>query len=397
MSAHHGRPEQHWGVLTALVLLGALLVAVVIQNRAHTEPTVLVAVGLALAFFVTRLLCTRLPQGDEVCIVLMVGLSALGLAEVEITVAAALAAGLVDAVARYTRATRADAMRRATDAVRGAAVLAVLSPWQLVLQPRLQATAVDDLVLLLVLFAGASYMVVDLVTIAMMGGSEHGSSVVSRAQSLLRPLATVYLVHIAMAGVVLRVFPVLGAWAFAMALLLTLILQNSSNLYLRIRRAYAETIGALARAAELDRPQDTGHAQRVADLAVAVGRDLGLTGHALEQLGYAALLHDIGRIGYGGERDDTGHARRGADIVASIPFLADVAPLIEEHHEGTSDVPLGAAIVGVCSDYDRLRLESGARSAVSVMQGRETGDRLRVVQSLERVIARSWDPGGSMP
>jgi putative nucleotidyltransferase with HDIG domain len=379
-------------ILAALVLQGFLLATVVIQNRDHTEPTALVAIGLARAFLVTRLLCTRLPQGDEVCVVLMVGLSALGLAEIEIAVAAALGAGLVDAVARYTRATRDDAVRRVLDAVRSAAVLAMLSPWQLVLQPRLEARAVDDLVLVLVLFAGVSYMILDVLTIAMMGGPEHGTSAIARARSLLRPLSAVYLVHIAMAGVVLRVFPVLGAWAFAIALLLTLILQNSSNLYLRIRRAYAETIGALARAAELDRPQDTGHAQRVADLAVAVGRDLGLTGHELEQLGYAALLHDIGRIGYG--RDDTGHARRGADIVASIPFLADVAPLIEEHHEGATEVPLGAAIVGVCSDYDRLRLQGGAQSAVGIMRSRETGERLRVLESLSRVTAQSWGPAG---
>ena len=145
-----------------------------------------------------------------------------------------------------------------------------------------------------------------------------------------------------MAAVAIRLYVESGAWAFPIALLLTLILQNSFNLYLRIRRGYSETISALAHAAELDRPHDSGHSRRVADLSIAVGRYIGLSSRDLERIGYAALLHDIGRMGEAGGESAEAHAHRGAEIVASVPFLADVAPLIDQPGSGDAPQPIGA-------------------------------------------------------
>ncbi len=179
------------------------------------------------------------------------------------------------------------------------------------------------------LVAGMMYSGLDILTMAVQQRIAGGLPVAQGIATLQRPLATMYLVHLAMAAVAVRLYAESGAWAFPIALLLTLILQNSFNLYLRIRRGYADTIGALAHAAELDRPHDSGHARRVADLAVAVGRRMGLSSRELERIGYAALLHDIGRMGDVGDDMSGVHAHRGAEIVASIPFLEHVAPLIE--------------------------------------------------------------------
>lgn len=203
--------------------------------------------------------------------------------------------------------------------------------------------------------------------------------------ALQRPLVTMYLVHIAMAAVAVRLYAESGLWAFPIALLLTLILQNSFNLYLRIRRGYADTISALAHAAELDRPHDSGHARRVADLAVAVGRRMGLSSHDLERIGYAALLHDIGRMGELADDTSGVHAQRGAEIVASIPFLAEVAPLIDRPADDGAQ-PIGAEIVRVCSRYDRLRAEVGASSALETLAEEAGGLKGRVLEILSEVI-----------
>jgi putative nucleotidyltransferase with HDIG domain len=198
------------------------------------------------------------------------------------------------------------------------------------------------------------------------------------------------MVHITMAAVALRVYPSLGMWGLAIALLLTLILQNSFNLYLRIRRAYAQTITALAHAAEMDRPQDVGHAERVADLAIAVGRESGLSSIDLERVGYGALLHDIGRIGYEGEDADTRHPVRGAEIVEAVPFLEGVAPLIRYHRDSDDDdaAPEGAVIVGVCCRYDSLRSRIGAKAALERLEAEEEGRRLRAARTLASVVSR---------
>ena len=56
---------------------------------------------------------------------------------------------------------------------------------------------------------------------------------------------------------------------------------------------YAETFGRFADKAE---GYDNGHSQKIADLAVKIGAEKGLSEHRLEGLRFAAILHDIGEI-----------------------------------------------------------------------------------------------------
>jgi len=346
------------------------------------------ATGLAGAFFVTRLLTIRLPQGDDVYVTLVVGLCALAIADVPVALSASLGAGVVDSLARASHSTRHLTFQRALDTVRATAVLGMMAPWQLLLRPLSVEGQVDDRIVVAVLAAGICYAVVDVVTVAVQQRIAGGLPAFQGISTLLRPLGTMYLVHLAMAAVVVRLYAVGFAWSFPIALLMTLILQNSFNLYLRIRRGYVETIGALARAAELDRPHDEGHARRVADLAVAVGRRMGLASAELERIGYAALLHDIGRMGSARDNDAASRAQRGAEIVASIPFLQDVAPLIAWHEtvEGSPDVPIGASIVRLCSHYDRLRSEAGAQGALEQLAREAGGIHGRVLETLDEVV-----------
>jgi hypothetical protein len=302
---------------------------------------------------------------------------------------AASVAGALDVAVRMSQDGVPLAAGRLADLARSVSVLALLSPWQVFVRPLATATTVNETVLLIGVAMGLSYAILDVMTIAAQQWAAGGPGVLEGFFSLVRPLGSVYMVHIAMAAVVLRVYPSLGAWGLAIALLLTLILQNSFNLYLRIRRAYAQTIKALAHAAEMDRPQDVGHAERVADLAIAVGRESGLSSIELEHVGYGAILHDVGRIGYEGEDADFKHPVRGAEIVEAVPFLEGVAPLIRHHRDADDDVvPEGAVIVGVCCRYDRLRSHIGARAALERLEAEEEGRRLRVAKTLASVVSR---------
>jgi putative nucleotidyltransferase with HDIG domain len=315
----------------------------------------------------------------------MVGLTALVLAPIEIVLGAAAVGGAAEVLLTSGQTSQRRLSARMLDIPRRINVLALMAPAQLVL--RLED---GERMFLPVILAGIAYVVLDVSTVALqLRLTPHGLGP-SGVLSVFRPLASVYMVHIAMAAVALRVYPVLGAWAVGIALLLTLILQNGLNLYFRIRRAYTETISVLAQAAELDRPEDAGHARRVADLAVAVARRIGMSSRDLEHVDYAALLHDVGRIGYDGDPSDVAHAVRGAEIVAAVPFLASIAPIIARHHDPDSadaePLPVGAAIVGVCSEYDRLVREHGARRALEILRERERGVRLLVVDELSEVL-----------
>ncbi|MHB8050489.1 MAG: HD-GYP domain-containing protein [Coriobacteriia bacterium] len=372
----------------SLVLLAVIGTAALLWTRSSVDVTAFNVsnfAGMALAFLVACSLPLQLPQGDRVRITLMVGLAGIALLGITETLAASIAAGGVDLLLRFGKMGGAELLERAVDAIRAVLVVALLSPWQMLLRSNDAVSIASDSGLAVVMVIGATYALLDVLTIAVQERQAGGANVADGMVLLMRPLGSVYMVHIAMAAVVVRIYPLLGFWGFAIALLLTLILQNSFSLYLRIRRAYAQTIGALAHAAEMDRPDDAGHAQRVADLAVAVGRQMGLSSLDLERIGYAALLHDIGRIG--GERleADDEHPRRGAAIVAEVPFLEGVAPLIRHHRvSDVDDVALGAAVIGVCCRFDRLSLSHGAHDALELLELDEGGQRGRAVAALRR-------------
>ncbi|MDX6623327.1 MAG: hypothetical protein QOE75_1259, partial [Solirubrobacterales bacterium] len=60
-----------------------------------------------------------------------------------------------------------------------------------------------------------------------------------------------------------------------------------------LENAFLTTIGVLSDAVELQDAYTADHAHEVADLAVAVGRRLGMEGVELDRLRYGALLHDV--------------------------------------------------------------------------------------------------------
>ena len=105
-------------------------------------------------------------------------------------------------------------------------------------------------------------------------------------------------------------------------------------------------VAALGATTELRDPYTAGHQRRVAELACAIGLELGWNETRLKSLRIAAVLHDIGKIvlpaeilAKPGRLNDTEmqlihqHAAAGAEIVGSIGFERDVAEIIRQHHE----------------------------------------------------------------
>ena len=375
--------------LLLLILVGGVVVCWVLGHVERPPFDIVYVLGLTLSFAIGRMLSIQLPQGDRVQVTLMVGVVGLMLRGADELLIAFLVACMIGVAYRYLQGGAHAARQGTLDSIRSIAVIALMSFVQSYVNPASVRAPESDGPLLSVLVVGAVFVAVDVLTLAVQQWLAGGAAVSEGIVLLLRPLGSVYMVHIAMAAVAIRVHPSLGSWGLGTALLLTLILQNSFNLYLRIRRGYAQTIEALAHAAELDRPDDTGHARRVADLAVSVGRQMGLTSDELEKVGYAALLHDIGRIGYEQPEADVEHPDRGAEIVAGIPFLEGVGPLIK-HHRSTQgdDVSRGAMVVGVCCRYDRLRKTHGTPAALDILAADEQGYRRSVVGVVERAAAK---------
>jgi HD-GYP domain-containing protein (c-di-GMP phosphodiesterase class II) len=172
--------------------------------------------------------------------------------------------------------------------------------------------------------------------------------------------------------------------------------------------------GVVRRAPWLD-----GHADRVSRLCSEVGQMLSLDERAIESLGMAALLHDVGMIGLsdhvlGARRplDASGWAavkqtpEAGARIVAGFTSVSDTAPAVRTHREhwdgsgypqglAGEAIPLAGRILAACEAYDAMVSERPYRAQLTAPAARsqleqESGTHFdpAVVAALDRVLDR---------
>jgi diguanylate cyclase (GGDEF)-like protein/putative nucleotidyltransferase with HDIG domain len=232
-----------------------------------------------------------------------------------------------------------------------------------------------------------------------------------------------YAVYGFIAAVIYEAYRPIGAWAIIVFALPLFLMRKTQEAYLKhtqrsahkLRQA-AETIQtqnvSLEQANRLLKERSTaameslsatvdardaytaGHSRRVQQLALAIGRELGLSQAELELLGHAALFHDIGKLGIpdaillkpSGLTDDewvimASHAEEGASIINRLGFLSDAVPAIRHHHErfdgqgypeglGGEDIPLGARIIHVADAFDSMlttRVYRPARPAAEAL------------------------------
>jgi putative nucleotidyltransferase with HDIG domain len=168
------------------------------------------------------------------------------------------------------------------------------------------------------------------------------------------------------------------------------------------------TLKALARTVDAKSPWTAGHSERVADLAVKIGEEMGLDAGDLANLHRAALLHDIGKIGVPSSiLDKPGrlteeeyerikkHPTLGAQILEPISAYAEVVDLVRQHHERLDgsgypggltgiETTQGARILGVADTFDAMTSERPYR------KGMEVDKSLEIIKS-ERSIGLDPD------
>jgi putative nucleotidyltransferase with HDIG domain len=172
-----------------------------------------------------------------------------------------------------------------------------------------------------------------------------------------------------------------------------------------------------------------GHSRSVRELSLTIGRELGLGPSELEELGQAALLHDIGKIGVpdavlqkAGPLSGyewqlmRAHPDEGARIIARLGFMDGVVPAVRHHHERidgrgypdgliADEIPLAARIIHVADALDAMLTRRLYRAALTVEEalgeirrGRGTDFCGACVDALERALASGalWLGGDRM-
>jgi HD domain len=209
----------------------------------------------------------------------------------------------------------------------------------------------------------------------------------------------------------------MGLAALAVFIAPLLVTQVAFRRYAGIRATYLQTVRALARVTEVGGYVEDGHARRVGELAVAVGRDLGMGEPELLELEYAALMHDIGQLSLrdpipGGATvlasvaDQRRIAELGASVISQAGVLDGVAELVRCQYRPwrgpDGEPPVGSRIIRAANAFDDL-----VGSSAEPGRGTAALERLRldtateydptVVEALARVAEQRHSPAGRLP
>ena len=156
----------------------------------------------------------------------------------------------------------------------------------------------------------------------------------------------------------------------------------------KVERMSLQMVQALANTIDAKDSYTNGHSTRVAKYSVMLAERMGYEGERLEQLQFAALLHDIGKIGIPREiinkpsrlTDEEyeiikTHPSIGGGILEQITEIPDIAVGARWHHErydgkGYPDrlqgdeIPELARIVGVADAYDAMTSKRSYRDVL---------------------------------
>jgi len=158
----------------------------------------------------------------------------------------------------------------------------------------------------------------------------------------------------------------------------------------QLRKAMRGTIQAMAMTVEKRDPYTAGHQRRVANLARAIGKEMGLSKEQIAGIRMAGIIHDLGKISVPAEilskpgeltknefEIAKEHAQVGYDILNKIEFPWPVAQIVYQHHErmdgsgypnGLSgeDIILEARILGLADVVEAMAAHRPYRPALGI-------------------------------
>jgi putative nucleotidyltransferase with HDIG domain len=185
--------------------------------------------------------------------------------------------------------------------------------------------------------------------------------------------------------------------------------RHMYRMNLRVERANRELLELMVKSIEARDPYTSGHSIRVAEYARQIAREAGLPPKHVDQIGTAALLHDVGKIyeEFAPLLRKEGrltpeermlmqaHPVRSAELAGTIAeFRGKVQTDIRNHHEnydGTGypdglaaeNIPIGARIIMIADTLDAMTTDRPYRQALSLQ---------RALDELARYAGRQFDP-----
>ncbi|MRR50399.1 MAG: response regulator [Rhodocyclaceae bacterium] len=168
-------------------------------------------------------------------------------------------------------------------------------------------------------------------------------------------------------------------------------LQESQHQY---RRMLEQTIQAIALTIEKRDPYTAGHQLRVAELAVAIARELGLPADQIEGLRLGGMIHDLGKIYLPAEiLSRPGrltepefalvktHSDVGGQILQQVEFPWPVMEMILQHHERLDGSGYPKGLRG-----DQIILEARILAVADVVEAMASHRPYRAALGIEKAL-----------
>jgi len=172
-------------------------------------------------------------------------------------------------------------------------------------------------------------------------------------------------------------------------------------------QALSAMVAPIITAMELRDPYTAGHQSRTADIACAIGAEMGWSEDRLRGLHVAAQVHDIGKISVPAEfltkpskltqaeqELINGHPETGFTILKDIWFPWPIADTVRQHHERIdgSGYPLGLKGNAILPEARVLAVADTVEAMSSYRSYRPARPIDSVLQEIEELAGRSLDP-----
>jgi putative nucleotidyltransferase with HDIG domain len=173
---------------------------------------------------------------------------------------------------------------------------------------------------------------------------------------------------------------------------------------LKLKSSLLESIMAIAATVEMRDAYTAGHQRRVADIAEAIAREMGLSEHRIEGLKLASVVHDVGKVKVPAEiLSKPGkltslefaliqqHSHDGHEILKEIDFPWPIAEFVLQHHERLdgSGYPHGLR-------EDEILLESRILSVADVIEAMASHRPYRPGLGIEAALAEVESKRGNL-
>ena len=171
-----------------------------------------------------------------------------------------------------------------------------------------------------------------------------------------------------------------------------------------LRNIVDGTINIIAATVEARDPYTAGHQQRVADLASAIAREMGLTDDQIEGIKTAGIVHDLGKVNIPAEiLSKPGkiseleyeliktHPQIGYDLIKHIEFPWPIGEMILQHHEKMDGSGYPSGLKG-----DEIMLEARILAVADIIEAMASHRPYRPSLGIEQALAQIKKDKGTL-